>query len=177
MSDGRLLFLFVAMLILAACRPPQAEKLPPLRVVDHVDLNRYAGEWFEIARYPHRFQEGCVGSKATYHLDDDRIVVVNECYEQKLTGAVRSVKGSARVVDRETNAKLKVTFFWPFTGDYWIIDLDDKYQYAVVGHPTRKYLWILSRTKEMDEIVYRDILLRLQQQGYDTAKLIKTLQN
>ena len=177
MSDGRLLLLVVAISILAACRLPEAEKLPPLRVVDHVDLKRYAGEWFEIARYPHRFQEGCVGSKATYRLDDDGIVVVNECYEQKLTGAVRSVTGSARVVDRQTNAKLKVTFFWPFAGDYWIIDLDDNYQYAVVGHPTRKYLWILSREQEMDATVYQGILLRLQLQGYDTAKLIKTRQN
>jgi apolipoprotein D and lipocalin family protein len=175
MGDGRFLLLYVAMMILASCRVTETEMLPPLRVVGHVDLNRYAGEWYEIARYPHRFQEGCVGSKATYSLDDGRIVVVNECYEQTSAGTLRSVKGSARVVDRETNAKLKVTFFWPFAGDYWIIDLDDKYQYAVVGHPTRKYLWILSRTQEMDEQVYQDILMRLREQRYDTAKLIRTL--
>jgi len=177
MNDGRLLLFFVAMVILASCRPTETGMIPSLRVVDHVDLNRYAGEWFEIARYSHRFQEGCVGSKATYSLDGDRVVVVNECYEQTLTGPVRSIKGRARVVDRETNAKLKVTFFWPFAGDYWIIDLDDKYQYAVVGHPKRKYLWILSRTQEMDEKVYQGILMRLQEQRYDTAKLIKTIQN
>jgi apolipoprotein D and lipocalin family protein len=177
MSDIRFFLLFVAMLILASCRPTETGMMPPLRVVGHVDLNRYAGEWFEIARYPHRFQEGCAGSKATYSLDDDRIAVVNECYEQTSPGAVRSIKGSARVVDRETNAKLKVTFFWPFAGDYWIIDLDDNYQYAVVGHPKRKYLWILSRTQEMDEKVYQNILMRLQEQRYDTEKLIKSIQN
>jgi apolipoprotein D and lipocalin family protein len=150
---------------------------PPLRVVDHVDLNRYAGEWFEIARYPHSFQKGCVVSKATYSVIDGSIEVVNECYERGATSPDRSVKGRARVVDRDTNAKLKVTFFWPFAGDYWIIDLDEEYQYAVVGHPKRKYLWILARTQQMDEKLYRDILMRLREQRYDTAKLIRTLRN
>ena len=169
--------LSVAMLILASCSPTETAMTPALRVVDHVDLNRYAGEWFEIARYPHSFQKGCVVSKATYSVIDGSIEVVNECYERGATSPDRSVKGRARVVDRDTNAKLKVTFFWPFAGDYWIIDLDEEYQYAVVGHPKRKYLWILARTQQMDEKLYRDILMRLREQRYDTAKLIRTLRN
>jgi apolipoprotein D and lipocalin family protein len=173
--SGWVLPLGVTMLMLVACAPPETAMLPPLQVVDHVDLNRYAGEWFEIARYPHGFQKGCVVSKATYSVDDGGIEVVNECFEQAEAGPVRSVTGRARVIDETTNAKLKVTFFWPFYGDYWIIDLDDDYRYAVVGHPTRKYLWILSRTRQMEETLYQAILVRLKEQGYDTAKLIRTI--
>jgi apolipoprotein D and lipocalin family protein len=151
--------------------------MKPLETVNFVDLNRYVGQWYEIARYPHRFQEGCVGSKATYSLrDDGRISVLNECYDKSFAGKLRSANGKARVVDKETNARLKVSFFWPFTGDYWIIDLGEDYEYAVVGHPNRKYLWILSRTPDMDEDVYQAILARLQKQEYDTAKLIRTAQ-
>ena len=86
------------------------------------------------------------------------------------------MRGKAKVVDPVTNAKLKVTFFWPFYGDYWIIDLGEKYEYAVVGHPTRKYLWVLSRTPEMEESVYRGILERSEKQGYDTGRLMRTPQ-
>jgi len=80
------------------------------------------------------------------------------------------------VVDKDTNARLKVSFFWPFSGDYWIIDLGNNYEYAVVGHPNRKYLWVLSRIPQMDEKVYHEILARLEQQDYDTTKLLKTPQ-
>jgi apolipoprotein D and lipocalin family protein len=99
--------------------------------------------------------------------------VLNQCRKGP-GGEISSAKGKARVVDTETNAKLKVSFFWPFSGDYWIIDLGEKYDYAVIGHPTRKYLWILSRTPQMDENLYRQILLRLAKQSYDTGKLIRT---
>jgi apolipoprotein D and lipocalin family protein len=87
-----------------------------------------------------------------------------------------SAKGKAWVVDKETNAKLKVSFFWFFAGDYWIIDLGRDYEYAVIGHPKRKYLWILSRVKEMDNTVYEEILSLLRDKKYDTSKLIKTAQ-
>ena len=79
-------------------------------------------------------------------------------------------------MDRKTNAKLKVRFFWPFSGDYWIIDIGENYQYAVVGHPKRNYLWILSRTPQMDPAVYDGILERLRKQQYDLNRLRKTLQ-
>ena len=133
--------------------------------------------WYEIARYPNNFQRGCVGSRATYTLrDDGNISVLNECYDKAFDGKLRFAKGKAWVVDKETNAKLKVSFFWLFAGDYWIIDLGKDYEYAVVGHPKRKYLWILSRTKEMDAVVYEGILSRLQEKEYDTSKLMRTLQ-
>ncbi|MCL7488732.1 MAG: lipocalin family protein [Desulfobulbaceae bacterium] len=152
--------------------------MKPLSTVHFVDLNRYVGQWYEIARYPNSFQKGCVGSMATYTLrDDGKINVVNECYDKTFSGKLRSAKGRAWAVDKETNARLKVSFFWPFAGDYWIIDLGQKYEYAVVGHPERKYLWILSRSPEMDEKVYQSILARLQKQEYDTTKLIRTEQH
>ena len=162
-------------LLLNGCAAKNGNSMKPLETVDFVDLNRYVGQWYEIARYRHKFQEGCVGSRATYSLrDDGRITVINECFDGSFSGRLRTAKGKAWVVDKETNARLKVSFFWPFAGDYWIIDLGENYDYAVVGHPTRKYLWILSRTSKLAESIYNNILMRLEKQGYDTAKLIRT---
>jgi len=150
---------------------------PPLPVVPYVDLTRYTGTWYEIARYPHSFQKDCVGSKATYTLrDDGNISVLNECYDKTFDSKIKYAKGKAWVIDKETNAKLKVSFFWPFAGDYWIVDLGKNYEYAVIGHPQRKYLWILSRSKEMKQEVYKKILSRLKDIQYDTSRLIKTPQ-
>jgi len=164
-------------MVLLACASLKEPSVPPLEVVSYVDLKRYTGTWYEIARFPHRFQEGCVGSNATYTLlEDGKIGVLNQCHKGSLDGEISSVQGKAWVTDTKTNAKLKVRFFWPFTGDYWIIDLGDNYEYAVVGHPGRQYLWILSRTSEMDEALYNRILKKLHDQFYDVSKLSKTLQ-
>jgi apolipoprotein D and lipocalin family protein len=163
--------------ILLACASLKEPSVPPLEVVSYVDLKRYIGTWYEIARFPHGFQEGCVGSRATYTLlEDGKIGVINQCYKGSLNGEISSVQGKAWVTETKTNAKLKVRFFWPFTGDYWIIDLGENYEYAVVGHPNRQYLWILSRAPEMDEALYDRILKKLRDQFYDVSKLSKTLQ-
>ena len=149
---------------------------PPLRTVDRVDLQRYAGRWYEIATIPMSFQKGCVGVTATYAIREDGDVdVVNTCRKETLDGEERSVKGKAWSVD-PSNAKLEVQFFWPFHGSYWIIDLAGDYQWAVVGHPDRDYLWILSRSPQMDPATYDGILARLRAQGYDTSRLAKTPQ-
>lgn len=138
-----------------------------------VDLARYAGTWYEIARFPNRFQRDCFGSTATYTLrPDGRVTVVNECRKGGADGPLSSVRGTARVVDPQTNAKLKVTFFWPFSGDYWIIDLGEQYEYAVVSGPDRKYLWILCRTPAMDPDRYRALVASLQTRGFDVGRLI-----
>ncbi len=143
-------------------------------VVKYVDINRYMGKWYEIARYPNRFQKGCVNSTAQYSLrDDGRVTVVNTCIKDGSRRKTKSVRGKAWVVDTATNAKLKVSFFWPFSGDYWIIQLAEDYSYAVVGHPKKNYLWILSRTPEMDEKVYSQIREKLVAQEYDPDMLIK----
>ena len=153
------------------------DNAPPLQTVDHVDLNRYMGKWYEIASFPQWFQKNCVASSATYTLRKDGDVdVVNQCREKILDGKIKDAKGKAWVVDRRSNAKLKVRFFWPFSGDYWIIDLGTDYEYAVVGHPKRNYLWILSRSTKMDPATYAGILERLKKQHYDLDRLKSTLQ-
>ena len=166
------------LLVMLGCKYMEKEPVVLLETVPHVDLNRYMGVWYEIARYPNSFQKGCVGSRATYSLmDNGKVSVLNECYNGSLSGKLRSAKGKAWVVDKETNSKLKVSFFWPFAGDYWIIDLADDYSYVIVGHPKRKYLWILSRNKKMEDDTYAGILRRLVEiHHYDTSKLIKTIQ-
>ena len=167
----------LSLLLLISCISQKKQAAARLEVIPFVDLTRYSGVWYEISRYPNSFQEGCVGSRATYTLrEDGKIGVLNECLEGSFSGRHRNAKGTAKVVDTKSNARLKVSFFWPFYGDYWIIDLGREYEYAVVGHPERTYLWILSRTKKMDEKLYGEILGRLEAKGYDTAKLIKTEQ-
>lgn len=143
-----------------------------------VDLNRYMGVWNEIARYPNSFQKGCVSEagQPTRCRMTVRSLSLMSAMSAHL-GKVRSAKCKAWVVDKETNSKLKVSFFWFFAGDYWIIDIADDYSYVVVGHPKRKYLWILSRNKIMEDSTYEVILKRLVEiHHYDTSKLIKTVQ-
>jgi apolipoprotein D and lipocalin family protein len=152
-----------------------AEK--PLQTVASVDLQRYLGTWYEIATIPARFQKGCVGVTATYTArPDGRIGVVNRCRKHTLDGEEKSVSGKAWVVDTTTNAKLKVRFFWPFSGSYWIIELDPDYRYAVVGHPGRNYLWILSRGPQMDEVLYATLIEKIATHGYDVNRIVRTLQ-
>ena len=150
----------------------------PLEVAQDVEVERYMGLWYEIARYSNFFQgDDCAATTAEYTLrDDGRVTVVNRCLEGGLDGPEDVIEGVARVVDEETNAKLKVRFFGPFEGDYWIIDLDPDYEWAVVGEPSRRYLWILSRTPTMDEDTYADIISRLPDKLYDPEQLIETLQ-
>ena len=162
---------------LAGCATTSTKRLhlPPLEAVSQVDLTRYVGTWFEIASFPQWFQRGCTGTTATYTArSDGDIDVLNRCRDGSLDGEVRTGLGRARVTDRETNAKLEVSFFRPFWGDYWVIDLDKDYQYAVVGHPGRDHLWILSRTPTMDDATYRTILGGLEVRGYDTSRLVST---
>lgn len=150
----------------------------PLNVVDKLDVERYMGKWYEIARYPNSFQKAdCVATTAEYTLrDDGRLRVVNRCWRGALDGPEESIEGVARVVDAHTNAKLKVRFFWPFEGDYWIIGLDPDYEWAVVGEPRRRFLWILSRTPAMRADVYADIVANLPDRLYDPDRLVRTPQ-
>jgi apolipoprotein D and lipocalin family protein len=149
----------------------------PLEVVPYVDLGRYIGTWYEIATIPQRFQKDCVAVTATYTLrEDGNIAVLNKCRKKTLDGELKEAKAKAWVVDKKSNAKLKVQFFWPFKGDYWIIELDPDYQFAVVGHPKRNYLWILSRAPKMDEVLYQDLIQRIANKGYDVSLIKRTLQ-
>lgn len=146
--------------------------LPPPSTVPAVDLARYAGDWYEIESFPAWFQRGCTGTKATYTpLPDGKIRVVNTCQRG---GRETSVTGTARVVPGSNNSKLKVTFFRPFEGDYWILDLDPDYRWAAVGAPNRRYLWILARQQTLEPALLRGIRTRLAAQGYDVTRLRST---
>jgi apolipoprotein D and lipocalin family protein len=148
-----------------------------LETVPNVDLKRYAGKWHEIASYPQRFQKGCHCTTAEYTLSEKGYVIVeNRCNKDSVNGKQSYIKGKAFVVKNSGNAKLKVQFFWPFTGKYWIIDLADDYSYAIVSEPNKKYLWILSRNSKMDETIYLQIISKLKSKGFDLSKLQKTKQ-
>ncbi len=167
-----------ACLLATGCTSTTTDRLhlPPLQTVPRVDLQRYIGTWYEIARFPKRFQRGCTATTATYTLRaDGGIDVVNRCRKDSPDGPEKVATGRARVVDAATNAKLEVSFFRPFWGDYWIIGLGDDYGYAVVGHPSRDYLWILARTPFMSPDLYDSILRKLSDQGYDTSRLVRTV--
>ncbi len=159
--------------VFLSTRPAQAgAELPPLLTVPQVDLQRYLGQWHEIARYPNRFQKDCLESGARYSLrDDGEIEVLNQCIDAQ-NGEPRQAKGRAWPVDN-TNARLKVSFFWPFCGDYWIMELGTAYEYAVIGTPNRKYFWILSRTRSMDDALYEAILQRAKEQGFDPSLVVR----
>jgi apolipoprotein D and lipocalin family protein len=148
-----------------------------VRTVNYVDLQKYMGQWYEIASYPQSFQKGCVKSQAFYSLrEDGKVDVLNSCVLEN--GKIKEAKGKGKVVDTVTNSKLKVSFFWPFYGDYWIINLGADYEFAVVANPARDAMWILARSPEMKEEVYQNILRGLEEQKFSldpikvTGKLV-----
>lgn len=154
----------------------------PLPTVDHVDLQRYLGKWYEIASIPQFFQKQCVGDvTAEYAMDGDNIAVTNSCRTAK--GERSVAHGQARVVDKVSQSKLEVTFVklfgwrYLFGGDYWIIDLAPDYHYAVIGHPDRTYAWILASTPSLPKQELADIAARMQANGYDTCTLLTTVQS
>ena len=167
----RILISILIMSIFTQCTAQSLETVPK------VDLDRYTGVWYEIASFPQRFQKGCHCTTATYSKSNKgHIVVENRCNKEGVQGKESYIKGKAFIDPGSGNSKLKVQFFWPFKGKYWIIDLAEDYSYAVVGHPNRKYLWILSRTPTMDEEVYSAVVSRVKDKNFDTSLLVKTVQ-
>jgi apolipoprotein D and lipocalin family protein len=140
-----------------------------------VDLQKYLGRWYEIARYEQRFQKGCDGVTADYSLRaDGSIDVVNRC--RKPDGKPSEARGRAKVVDGRTNAKLKVSFFGPFYGNYWVLDHDEDYSWAIVGEPSGRYLWLLNRDPAPADAEVRKLIGRARSLGYDTSMLRSTTQ-
>jgi apolipoprotein D and lipocalin family protein len=153
-----------------------SQKVPS--VVTTVDLNRYKGTWFEIARLPIYFEKKLKCVSATYTLrDDGKITVLNKGFYITDPKKSASSSGVAWIPDKNSPAKLKVQFFWPFSGNYWILHLEKDYRYVLVGDPSYKYLWILAREKEMDEITYSMLLQLAVDQGYDVKPIIRVEQN
>lgn len=156
-------------------------KSEPPSTMSYVDVNRYLGKWYEIGKMPNFFQRNCLTSEANYtRISPTEIGIVNTC--QTRTGETETAQGKGKIVDLNTYAKLTVQFDnwfskifpWLTRGDYWIIDLDPDYQWVIVGHPTRKYLWILSRDPNMSHVTYNELLSRAQKQGYEISKISRS---
>lgn len=172
------------MIMTAAIAAAAQSKPGKLQAVPRVELDKYVGKWYEIAKYPNKFQKKCVGNTtATYtRKENGRIEVLNQCLMKD--GMINSAKGEAKIDDKATNSKLKVRFapgslsFLPFVwANYWVIDLDKDYEYAVIGEPGRDYFWILSRKPELDEKTFQAILRRAETMGFDPANVERTPQN
>lgn len=167
------LLVFIFMSVLFSCKTTK-----DLPTVQDVDLDRYMGKWYEIARLPNRFEKGLKCATADYELKDNgKIQVINRGHQINNPSEVSKVKGTARIPDKSKPGQLKVVFFWPFGGDYYIIELDKDYQYVMVGDPSRKYLWILSREKQLSEDVYNKLVSRADELGFKTGQLIKVEQD
>jgi apolipoprotein D and lipocalin family protein len=153
-----------------------SQKVPS--VVATVDLNRYKGTWYEIARLPIYFEKKLKCVTATYSLrDDGKITVLNKGFYITDSQKSTSSEGVAWIPDKNSPAKLKVQFFWPFSGDYWILYLEKDYNYVLVGDPSYKYLWILAREKIMDEQTYNMLLQKAIDNGYDVKPIIRVEQD
>lgn len=178
LSVVRYWFVFAAVFVLiSALTLPAAHAREELDVVPAVDLERYSGLWYEIASMPNFFQRECVGTTAYYEFrDDGRLHILNSCRKEGLDSPVDSTTGVGRVKCEETFAKLRVRFFWPLSVDYYILALDDEYEYAMVGHPSRKYLWIIAREPELDEETYRRLVDLAEAKGFDVSELERTPQ-
>jgi len=143
-----------------------------LRTVSSVDLDRYQGRWYEIAKLPQRFEKGCHCVYAEYTKNPDGYVeVLNSCRKGGPNGKVKDAHGKAFPVEGSGNSKLKVQFFWPFKGDYWILELDSDYQHVLVGAPDRESLWILSRTPVLSQDIYTRLVQQARQEGFPVAQL------
>ena len=145
--------------------------------VENFKLNKYLGTWYEIARLPNRFEKDLVGVTATYKMrNDGKVAVINQGYKNNLDGKLKKATGKARIPD-PAKAKLEVSFFWIFYSDYYIMELDTvDYQYALVGSSSDNYLWILSRTPQMEEEIYTRLMANAQKRGYDTNDVFKVPQ-
>ena len=171
----------VALTTVAIAAPSGSKSNAKPQAIEQLDLARYSGTWYEVARFPMYFQRKCASDvTATYgQMSNGNVSVLNKC--RKATGEMMASTGEASTVD-STNTKLKVSFLpqglrWiPFTkGDYWVLKLDDNYQTALVGGSNHKYLWILSRTPNLDEKTYQEYVETAKQQGFDTSKLVRTI--
>lgn len=161
----------VSLLIMTIFGSLKAQK--PFPVVPSIDLKRYSGTWYEIARKPFVFETKLKCITATYNLrDDGKIDVINRGHYISNPSKVSVAEGVAWIPDKSQSAKLKVRFFWPFSGDYWVMHLDENYRYAMVGDPDLKYLWILAREKKLDEATLEMLKKKATESGYDVSDLI-----
>ena len=168
----------LVLFLCCACQAQTPQTMINTETVKNVDLSKYAGRWYEIARFPNSFEKDLVGVTATYTLKNDgKIEVLNQGYKSSLDGKLQTAKGKAKIPDPDDPARLKVSFFLFFYGDYYILELDEKdYQWAMIGSSTPKYFWILSRTPVMPDTIYQQLLQKAESRGYDLSILQKVPQ-
>jgi apolipoprotein D and lipocalin family protein len=172
-------FILFSLLLAAGCSQPPVNRNSdtPLATVAAVDTGRYLGRWYEFARLPNSFEKDCEGVTADYSMREDGMIsVVNTCRIGAPDGEIKRAKGKARIIDTETNARLEVSFFGPFYGDYWIIHLADDYSLSIVGEPEGRYLWILTREPTINDDARAEAMSVLTSFGYDISQLHFTLQ-
>jgi apolipoprotein D and lipocalin family protein len=158
-----------AVALVAACTTPA----PPLPTVQSVDLGRYYGTWYEIVHLPNRFQSMCVSdTQATYRPDGGVVSVVNQC--RTVEGTFEQANGLAKVVEGSHGAKLRVSFFRPFYGDYWILELDPDYRWVLIGEPGRQYAWVLARQPQLEDATLQRLLARASALGFDRQAFVRT---
>ena len=166
------------LLVLAACagKPGPVGNSAVPQPAKAVELQSYLGRWYEMARYEAPFQKGCEGVTADYSLrDDGGIKVINSCRQGAVDGKLKQATGKAKIVDSASGAKLKVSFFGPFYGDYWVLDRADDYSWSIVGEPSGRYLWILTRTAKPDATIRQQLETRVKQLGYDWSLIRITI--
>jgi len=172
-SDSMLMKRFF-ILILSPLAMFSCTSKAPLPTVDMLDINKYAGTWYEIERLPNSFEKGLECVTATYTVRaDGRVTVLNKGHKTNKDSKISDIQGTAWVPDPEYPGRLKVRFFWPFAGDYYVIALDDHYAYALVGDPSRKFLWILARQPELDAAITSELKVIAREQGFDTDKMLR----
>lgn len=171
-------YFLILLIFIFGCNSPANTQLYKMKTVDSVDLVKYSGVWYEIARFPHSFEKGLVGVTATYSIKPNgKIEVLNQGYKDSLNGKLSKAKGFAKLPDPNEPGRLKVYFFWPFGGEYLILDLDqENYQYVLVGSSSLNYLWIMGRKPRMDDQVYQRLVDKAKLLGFDVDKLIKVEQ-
>lgn len=158
---------------LSACNTADKSTAPALPTVASVDVPRYLGTWYQQALIPNTFQAMCVShTRATYAMDGDGLTVLNQCRNAK--GEMEQAKGVAKIVEGSNNAKLRVSFFRPFYGDYWVLALEPNYQWVLVGAPSRKFGWVLSRSAQLDDATYSAILDKAAALGYDKTQFVRS---
>jgi apolipoprotein D and lipocalin family protein len=180
MTKFKSLFVLLLLPAVASCAALQKGPVGNVSVpqpAKAVEVSRYLGRWYEIARYEQAFQKDCEGVTADYSLrDDGKIRVLNSCFVGSLDGKPKTATGKAKVVDSATNAKLKVSFFGPFYGDYWVLDHADDYSWSIVGEPSGRYLWILHRSPNPGPQTINELRARAENMGYDMKLLRWTKQ-
>lgn len=175
MKTVRLLLIF-SVLFIFSCTKTNSQMIDQTTVKE-LDLNRYLGTWYEIARFPHSFEKNLVGVTATYSLrEDGKIEVLNQGFKNTLDGEKSKAVGKAKIPNKLEPGKLKVAFFWIFYADYFVLELDENYQYAMIGSSSDKYFWILCRTPQMDSATYEMLLKKARKRWYNLAKLEKVPQ-